>query len=328
MAAASAKDSVLRRLSGMTISPSLSFGAATADDSFLSSMEDDLFSAVSATEPISLLVPSLSVNPTQARFNFNDGKMSLLFRDVTRQLWAALLALIEDGNAAGIYINGPQGIGKSHAMYGCACLLGRLRSRIRVTYIQSCERWVKSHGKDPFRFLLNELCSTFQNDKISGDADKTTMAMWADWVVAGKPDERDSRFKELMVVLDAFVAKEKLCWITLVDQENALHSDNHQIEGKHAAGFYPFNIIRSFSSKVRMCIHARSLLLVALCHCSLLGLPRFAGDRQRVGKQRGVPQTADRRVDILRLHRARRERWLHFVHGRGVRARYSVGLQE
>jgi hypothetical protein len=232
--------------------------AASADDT-LTSFKQSLFQAIDAgtTEPVSLKVPRLSSNPTQTRFNFNDDEMALLFRDVTRQLWTALRKLIKKPNASGIYINGPQGIGKSHAMYGCACVLRLLRSKVRLTYIQSCEEWVKSHGDDPFRFLLNELCSTFQDDKISDDEDKPTVIEWADWVTEVAADQRDSRFKDMKIALTSFVKRNALCWITLVDQENALHSDSHLINGQHAAGFYPFNIIRSFSSKVRLASYVR-----------------------------------------------------------------------
>jgi hypothetical protein len=234
--------------------------AAAAADETLTSFKKSLFEAVASetTKPVALKVPRLSVNSTQTRFNFDDSnEMSLLFRDVTRQLWATLRKLIKEPNASGIYINGPQGIGKSHAMYGCACVLRVLRSKVRLTYIQSCEEWVNSHGDDPYRFLLNELCSTFQDDKISDDEDKPTVIEWADWVTEVAADQRDSRFKDMKIALTSFVKRNALCWITLVDQENALHSDSHLINGQHAAGFYPFNIIRSFSSKVRLASYVR-----------------------------------------------------------------------
>ena len=225
---------------------------AQATDALLLSMKTGLLSAIKSTDTGGMLLPRLGSNPTQIRFVFNsENRLPMMSRVVNQKIWEEVQGLLKLKSTQGLSITGPQGIGKSHALYFCVCVLRLFRSKVRVTYLQSCEEWVKSHGDVPYIFLLRELCETFMDDEIS-TGDKKTIADWAEWVLDARPKEREERFQELHLVLNAFVKAKKLRWISVFDQENGLHSDRlgMTIAGVHAAKHYPFNLAGTFSEKV------------------------------------------------------------------------------
>jgi hypothetical protein len=204
--------------------------------------------------PALLELPKLGVNPTQDdRFKFDDkGSLPVLVRDITRR---HLHSIVGKPNES-FYVSGPQGIGKSYALYTCACALRLQRDKkVRVTYIQSCREWVASHTNNEYIYILNELCETFQEDDISGK----TIVEWSNYVMGGTTFNkvRDHRFRELKVALDTYVDQNKIHWISIFDQENGLYK-----QASPEAGVYPFKLIETFSSQVGPCLF---LVFVGCC---------------------------------------------------------------
>jgi hypothetical protein len=209
---------------------------AQQTDVALTKVEEHLIEALRGTKVASIDLPRLGVNATQAdRLHFPEGTLKVLVRDLTRTLFNAIL------KGQSIYVSGSQGIGKTHALYTCACALRMLREAVRVTYIQSCKKWVSSHEEDDYLYILNELCDTFQDDKISKQG-KITIADWATWVMEAKPKtpDRKQRFAELVVVVKKYVSDANLRWISIFDQENGLYKPRNLIE----RGVYPFTLDR------------------------------------------------------------------------------------
>lgn len=170
-------------------------------------------------------------------------------RQVNRVLWNKLDEFA-DSEAVGLYITGPQGIGKSHALYHCVCALRLHKDFVRVTYIQDCESWVTSHLLSPYHYLLRELCETFMDDQIS-TTDKKTIAEWAEWVEqAVDTQTKDDRFRALYAVPQTFVETNCLRWVSVFDQANALRTDRLTILGTYADLHFPFSMAFYFSPKV------------------------------------------------------------------------------
>jgi DNA replication protein DnaC len=110
-----------------------------------------LFGSLERSSVERIELPKLGVNPTQERLHFDgDGahSITMLFREVTRILFNA----VNGASYKSFYVSGSQGIGKTHALYTCACLFRLLRGyKIRVTYTQSS----KSHLNWTFENLAN-----------------------------------------------------------------------------------------------------------------------------------------------------------------------------
>ncbi|KAJ1411733.1 hypothetical protein B484DRAFT_402551 [Ochromonadaceae sp. CCMP2298] len=125
--------------------------AASITDTHLDAAKEMLFGLREESDVKMIKLPKLGMNPTQERLHFDgDGAQSItmIFRDVTRILFNAVIK----APGKSFYVSGSQGIGKTHALYTCACLFRILRGKkIRVTYIQSSN----SHLNWTFENLAN-----------------------------------------------------------------------------------------------------------------------------------------------------------------------------
>ncbi|KAL1919991.1 uncharacterized protein VTP21DRAFT_1137 [Calcarisporiella thermophila] len=72
---------------------------------------------------------------------------------------------IESNDDVGIYVQGPQGVGKSHLLLQIAAYLRLTEPTYRVIYISNCEVWKtrKSYGAR-LRFLLHDIMMAFPDD--------------------------------------------------------------------------------------------------------------------------------------------------------------------
>jgi diphthamide biosynthesis protein 7 len=90
--------------------------------------------------------------------------VALLVAEYVRERFA----LIESPELLGVSFEGPQGAGKSAALFLLVSAWRALRHRgVRVTYVEDAAEWVQSHRLAPFEFLLCELLYTFLGEAIS-----------------------------------------------------------------------------------------------------------------------------------------------------------------
>jgi len=127
-------------------------------------------------------LPILGLNKLQDRFHVQNKKVPVITRNYHKKIMDALNNAYEQKNASrGLYIHGPSGLGKSYALYHVVSILRLQSDKCRVTYINSCEEWWKSHQDEPYKYMLNVLISTFNNDSLK----PLTIADWAEFVMMG-----------------------------------------------------------------------------------------------------------------------------------------------
>ena len=127
-------------------------------------------------------LPDPFLNYTNAdRFDFEEtGHVARLISDYVVNRFQRIESKINEWilrwtRLCGVRLEGPQGIGKSCALFLIAVAL-MSKKGYRVTYVQDCREWRKSQDEEPFKFLLNELLMTFAHDTIEG----RSMKDWAD----------------------------------------------------------------------------------------------------------------------------------------------------
>jgi DNA replication protein DnaC len=135
-------------------------------DTELNALKESLVASVDGQKVALIALPKLGFSDTTDRLNFDtQDKVVMLVRDITLQV----VDTVSTKFPKSIYVSGPQGIGKSHALYTYACVLCTQRQdNVRVTYVQSCLKWVASHNNDEFRYIIDELymCATFQTTRF------------------------------------------------------------------------------------------------------------------------------------------------------------------
>ena len=107
--------------------------------------------------------PSLQYT-TRRRFAVEGGSFRFMRRHGSRALAAWLIQLLEASEFAA-YIQGPQGVGKSHLLYE-ACLLLSAMLNYRVVYVHDCASWA-SLANTPIRaalFFLRSIGMAFARD--------------------------------------------------------------------------------------------------------------------------------------------------------------------
>ncbi|CAG8661397.1 23360_t:CDS:1 [Dentiscutata erythropus] len=138
-------------------------------------------------------LPRLSENKFQNRIHIREGKLPFICRRNCVEIFRKVIDSIEEQNESrGLYIFGPSGLGKSYSIYYLVAQL-RLHNNLRVTYINSCEEWWRSHETEPYEFLLNELICTFSNDELS----PLTVADWIEFVIKGLTKRLSNKFDKL-----------------------------------------------------------------------------------------------------------------------------------
>ncbi|RIA87884.1 hypothetical protein C1645_695657, partial [Glomus cerebriforme] len=189
-----------------------------------------------------IYLPKLGPNKLQDRFHFSNEKLFLIRRNHHNQIYKSLIkALNEENTSRGLYIRGPSGLGKSYSLYYLVSEL-RLQPGYKVTYIDSCEEWWKSHQLEPYQYILNELLCTFNKDVLS----PLTVTDWAEFVMHGPTTnirEKKERFVLFLKELANFV-KIEYYWIWIFDQYNDLYKYNVLNE-------YPFVLVNVLSEMLK-----------------------------------------------------------------------------
>ncbi|KAF0537247.1 hypothetical protein F8M41_008559 [Gigaspora margarita] len=214
--------------------------------------EQIIFKKYKNSEIINL--PRLSENKLQNRMHIRKGKLPFIYRRNCNEIFCKVLGSIEEQNASrGLYIFGPSGLGKSYSIYYLVAQF-RLYNNLRVTYINSCEEWWRSHEDEPYEFLLNELICTFSNDELS----PLNVADWIEFVndgltkrLSNKFDElkenskysNEERFKTFITGLRKYVREKEYLWVWVFDQHNALHKYN-------ALAKYPFSLVKTLPTRL------------------------------------------------------------------------------
>ncbi|CAG8787851.1 5620_t:CDS:2, partial [Dentiscutata erythropus] len=204
-------------------------------------------------------LPQLSENKVQNRIHIREGKLPFICRRNCVEIFRKVVDSIEEQNVSrGLYIFGPSGLGKSYSIYYLVAQL-RLHNNLRVTYINSCEEWWKSHDHVPYEFLLNELICTFSNDELS----PLTVADWIEFVIRGltkrlsdkldkltehskwveafmmsSSNSIEERFKTFIKELRTYARENEYLWIWVFDQYNALHKYDVHVK-------FPFSLVKT-----------------------------------------------------------------------------------
>eukprot|EP00727_Mastigamoeba_balamuthi_P002886 m51a1_g12595 hypothetical protein (628) ;mRNA; f:842-2999 len=120
------------------------------------------FLATSVGDYVRLPVHHHLLESSRGRFRPDDPRDPKFVGVMLRERTKELLAFLRDGKAKGAYLHGPQGAGKSHALYHAVCALRADPSRYRVVYIPDCRSWAV--GKKPFRLVLTAIADAFHAD--------------------------------------------------------------------------------------------------------------------------------------------------------------------
>jgi hypothetical protein len=176
------------------------------------------FLAKSVCDYVQLPVHHLLLKSSRDRFrpvNPQDPKsISIMLRDRTKEL----LAFLRDGKAKGAYLHGPQGVGKSHALYYTVCVL-RSDPRSRVIYIPDCKRWTSGNS---FAFFLEAVVDAFHSDPEVIDALPSLYEI-------NDSRQRQSDFEDFVSkALPEFCASRGLQLFAMFDQHNGLTPDQRK----------------------------------------------------------------------------------------------------
>ena len=179
----------------------------------------------------SIFLPLISPHQLQQRFKTKENSVFVVVRKSYPFLRDDVLSLdLEE--YSGIYVRGPVGVGKSYLLYLLAAEYRLNRQRYRVTYINDCAGW----RGDKLGYILREFVTTFYDDSIQGKS----IVEWCQAVTGSDKEE-----KMLMMMMEAlikFIASEKLEWLIICDQHNALFNPSVLKE-------FPFNLISYLSRK-------------------------------------------------------------------------------
>ncbi|RIB24536.1 hypothetical protein C2G38_2139225 [Gigaspora rosea] len=202
-------------------------------------------------------LPLLSENKFQNRIHIRGGKLPFIYRRSCHEILSKVRDSIGEKNESrGLYIFGPSGLGKSYSIYYLVAQLRLYNNLIRITYINSCEEWWRSHSVHPYELLLNELIYTFSNDELS----PLTVADWIEFVNDGLTEslrnklDNEERFKTFIIGLRKYVREKQYRWVWVFDQHNALHK--HKVLEE-----YPFSLVKAlptFLNKIGLIIVSAS----------------------------------------------------------------------
>ncbi|GAM18205.1 hypothetical protein SAMD00019534_013800 [Acytostelium subglobosum LB1] len=127
------------------------------DDIFVAEYEGRLKKVKFDGPIVTLPASPSSLSTDRTRFDFKDNQVKIVKRAITDRL----MNFITDkyGKHRGVYVQGPQGVGKSHSLFQIASALKQNIGN-RVLYISDCRGWLGS--SNPFQFFLECLDNAFQ----------------------------------------------------------------------------------------------------------------------------------------------------------------------
>ncbi|EGG18090.1 hypothetical protein DFA_06757 [Cavenderia fasciculata] len=96
---------------------------------------------------------SFSKSIHKGRFSFNEKQVKIVDRGISKKLQDFISSSARDCKR-GVYIQGPQGFGKSHSIYQAVYLL-RLKPKNIVIYIPDCQGWAESNNA--YSFLISSM---------------------------------------------------------------------------------------------------------------------------------------------------------------------------
>lgn len=107
-------------------------------------------------------------NTSRTRFDIAANKVTLMHRELTDKMKDFILTnrARTDTEVPAVYINGPQGVGKSYSLFEVVCSL-RADARNRVIYIPDCGGWgsFSDSNSHSISFLLEAILLAFPTDK-------------------------------------------------------------------------------------------------------------------------------------------------------------------
>ncbi|KAJ2995810.1 hypothetical protein HDV02_000387 [Globomyces sp. JEL0801] len=213
--------------------PILSFSAAQKfarkSQKALVSIQQGL-SLVGATFPgsSSIFLPLISPHQLQERFKVKENSVFVVIRKSYTLLKDDVFSLNPE-EYCGIYVRGPVGVGKSYLLYLLAAEYRLNRQSYRVTYINDCTSW----RNNKFGFILREFVATFYDDTIKSKS----IVEWCDSVIGSDKEEKMMMMTRSLV---NYVKENKLQWIVIFDQHNALFNPSVVQE-------FPFHLIDTLS---------------------------------------------------------------------------------
>ena len=173
----------------------------------------------------SLFLPLISPHQLQQRFKVRENAVFVVMRNAYSILKNEVDSL-ELVDYCGIYVRGPVGVGKSYLLYLLAAEYRLDRKNYRVTFINDCTSW----RRRPYAYWLEELVMTFYDDYIG----EKSIVDWCEAVVGS--DKEEKMMMMMMEALINYVMAEKLKWIVICDQHNALYNPS-------VVKNFPFSII-------------------------------------------------------------------------------------
>ncbi|KAK6093399.1 hypothetical protein MT418_006025 [Batrachochytrium dendrobatidis] len=182
-----------------------------------------------STNLASLFLPLISPNRLQRRFRVEENTVFVVMTK-SYPLLKNELDLFSVKDFYGIYVRGPVGVGKSYLLYLLAAEYRLNRENYRVTYINNCAAW----RAYKFGYILRELVTTFYDDTIG----EKSIVEWCQAVTESNKEE------EMMMMMESlvnYIHLNKLQWIVIFDQHNALF-DPSVIKD------FPFSLINYLSN--------------------------------------------------------------------------------
>jgi hypothetical protein len=166
--------------------------------------------------------PSLQ-HSSRRRFTFDDGSFTFMCRELSRRLAQWLLQLLESREFAA-YIQGPQGVGKSHTLYEAIAVLS-LTPGCRVVYEHDCESWA-TYANKPIEAALYWIRAIAMG--FSGDAPVVALCkeVTEKFAVMKDPADAESAVRDLFLPrLGDLCARLKLKVFFVFDQHNSLTAE-------------------------------------------------------------------------------------------------------
>jgi hypothetical protein len=132
----------------------------------------------------------------------------------------------------GIFLTGPQGVGKSYAIYSLVATLTSKPDKYRVSYVPDCGKWLVDTSASGIKFLLHEWVWAFaqeaKDQTLIGQSGKTVLQLAQEVITPPFPFTRDQALNEMREALKEYCISRDLIWVHVYDQINHIYKDQRQ----------------------------------------------------------------------------------------------------